>query len=104
MWIAVSQFETGNFTSHLFLNHNNFFGMKFPRKRETTAAYAIPPNDFAHYNSQADSVDDLLLYLREWNYPSDFSSIDSLIEFMKSKGYFEEPLTYYLTGVQTYYA
>jgi hypothetical protein len=101
-WTAVSKFETGNFTSALFLKHNNFWGMKFPVKRETTALHSVPPKGFASYRSRVDAVRDLLLYMREFNYPNDFTSAEELVSFMKKKGYFEEPLQFYLAGVKKY--
>lgn len=101
MWRAVAQFETGNYTSNLFHTAHNLFGMKHPQRRETRST-GRTGSGFATFDSLTDSVDDLVLYMREFNYPLDFDSVEALVSFMKQKGYFEEPLSYYLPGVQVY--
>jgi uncharacterized FlgJ-related protein len=35
--LAQAKIETGNFTSKIFIENNNLFGMKLPKRRETTA-------------------------------------------------------------------
>jgi hypothetical protein len=55
---------------------------------------------FASFASMTDSVKDLILYMSEFNYPKDFASVDEHVGFMKSKGYFQEPLLEYLTSVK----
>lgn len=102
MWRAVAQFETGNYTSNLFHTAHNLFGMKHPERRETLST-GRTVSGFAVYDTPADSVGDLVLYMREFHYPFDFDSVEALVSFMKSKGYFEEPLGYYLKGVQVYW-
>jgi uncharacterized FlgJ-related protein len=57
---AQAVIETGNFTSALFRNANNLFGMKLPKKRETLA---IGQNrGFAVFESWTHSVNDYLLW------------------------------------------
>lgn len=75
--------------------------MKFPQKRDTTATASVPPKGFASYPSRVSGVDDILHYMREFNYPTHFASVEALVSFMKSKGYFEEPYDYYLNGVKS---
>lgn len=47
--------ESGNFESRLFKNHNNLFGMRFPRVRETTAT-GENKRGYARYKDWDDSV------------------------------------------------
>lgn len=97
-WVGVSAFETADWTSNLFVNNYNLFGMKQPKTRETTS---INPRSaqWAKFANTADSVRDLVLYLQNQNYPSDFPSLRSMLEYMKSKGYFEEDIDVYYNGV-----
>lgn len=75
--------------------------MKMPVKRETTAVAAVPTKGFASYPSRVAGADDIVLYMREFNYPQHFDSVEALVTFMKQKGYFEEPFGYYLDGVKS---
>lgn len=98
-WVAVSAFETGNWTSALYNDAHNMFGMKQPQRRETLSIGE--KNDFAAFRNNADSVGDLLLYMQEFNYPASFDSLESMVNFMKSKGYFEESVQMYFEGVKS---
>lgn len=98
-WVRVSAFETGYWTSNLYRTKNNLFGMKQPEIRDTTSAGTPGVDTWAVFPSQAESVRDLVLYLKARNYPNDFPSLESQIAFMKEKSYFEEPFEYYYNGV-----
>jgi len=95
---AQAMHETGIFTSPLFLQDNNAFGMNFPRVRSTTAV-SITPNGFAHYDSVEDSIEDLGLYFKAREYPSSFVSVVEYVNYLKGKGYFEAPLKTYSNAV-----
>lgn len=97
-WVGVSDFETGQWTSPLYVNSFNMFGMKQPKKRETLSIGATT-SGFARFDSIEDSVRDLVLYMEEFNYPNDFPNLQAMISFMKSKGYFEESEDFYYKGV-----
>ena len=99
-WVAVSAFETGNWNSRLFVEDNNPFGMKHPSVRKTTSQ-GVGPSGFAKYETVDKGVEDIVLYMNWFNYPKDFATVQEMIGFMKMKGYFEEPLTYYLAGVES---
>ena len=58
---AQAVIETGNFTSALFRNANNLFGMKLPKKRETLAV-GKEKRGFAVFESWTHSVNDYLLW------------------------------------------
>lgn len=102
MWAAVSRHETGVYKSELLKRANNLFGMKQPKKRETTSIGATS-NGYASYNTQGDSVSDLILYQREFGYPTRFRSVADLVAFMKSKGYFEDTLRVYRKAVESHF-
>lgn len=91
-WTAVSDLETGTWTSKLFRDYNNLFGMKQPLTRfsYSRGASTSPPG-YATFDSQADSVRDLIAYMNQRNYPQDFNTIDDMVAFMKSKQYFDDP-------------
>lgn len=92
-WAAVSNLETGKWTSRLYTVYHNMFGMKQPLLRFTYSRGATQsPQGYASFDSDADSVKDLIAYMQHFNYPKDFDSIDAMVSFMKSKGYFEDPL------------
>lgn len=56
---AQSVLETGSFTSKLYKNQNNLFGMKVAKKRETTATNK---SGYAKYDSPDDSIRDYYLF------------------------------------------
>lgn len=99
-WVAVSKFETADFQSRLFKEDNNLWGMKLAAIRPNTQAGA-GGSGFAKYNSVEDSIEDIILYLKWFKYPKDFAFPDEMVGYMKMKGYFEEPYSYYLNGVKS---
>lgn len=99
--VAQSAFETGNYSSPIFHENNNLFGMKEPKQRKTTA---IGTNrSHAVYTSISDSVIDYRNYWDYFKMPSDFQTIDLFCEALKKKKYFESGLDHYTKGVQFYY-
>lgn len=58
--MAQAIIESGNFTSSIFRNNNNMFGMRLPRSRSTTAIGE--KNGFACYTTWKDCVYDYALY------------------------------------------
>ena len=58
---AQAVLETGHFTSKLFKNANNLFGMKMPRKRETLAV-GKESRGFAVFSHWTSSVNDYFLW------------------------------------------
>lgn len=94
VWYLVAKMETANFTSNLFVNYNNFLGMKQPQKRSTTSK-GPSPTGWASYASWEKCAEDLVLYLKEFNYPNNFSSMEDQLVFMKEKGYYEESFQKY---------
>lgn len=106
-WVAVSQFETANWTSKLYTNSNNLFGMMFVNnKRPNHQSGEVQASEgmFATFRSRADSVKDLADYMDYMKYPKDFETLLDLIQFMAKKNYFYAPnLEAYYEGVRRYY-
>jgi uncharacterized FlgJ-related protein len=61
--LAQARLETGNFTSKVFRENNNLFGMKLPRVRNTTAIGE--QNSHADYSSWMQSIIDYKLWQDE---------------------------------------
>lgn len=60
--LAQAILESGNFKSVVFKTKNNMFGMKMPRKRETTAINERGYTGYATYKNWVDCVRDYKLY------------------------------------------
>lgn len=110
-WVAISDHETGTWTSKLYKVASNMFGMKNPLTRSTLSQGPVdvngkpnpnanPDDQYASFTSLANSVYDLDLYMKAKEYPKDFPSVEALISFMKKKGYFTAPEIVYLTSVK----
>jgi len=54
--LAQAKLESGNFTSKLFKNNSNMFGMRLAKQRVTTALGE--KNEYAHYRDWIDCVHD----------------------------------------------
>jgi flagellum-specific peptidoglycan hydrolase FlgJ len=86
---AQGRLETGHFQSELCTGHNNLFGMKKARRRQTTALGSTD-NDYASYLSWYDSVKDMKLF-QEW-YLSRGRDLTDYFGFLAAIGYAEDPL------------
>ena len=105
-WItAIAQFETANFSSRIFNENRNAFGMTVPRIRPflgTSSNIYHEGLPMAKYSSTYRSAQDFVEYLKYFNYPTNIKSIDSFVKMMKDKGYFSDSYTNYLKGVKSY--
>ena len=104
--IAQARHETGNFTSSLFVNHNNLWGMQHPRTRHTTSTGPLATADggrkgYAHYESIEDSARDMVLYLKARRIP-DYTTVAPYVKHLKRKGYFEDSLKKYTRSLERY--
>jgi flagellum-specific peptidoglycan hydrolase FlgJ len=92
---AQSCLETGHFRSDLCTGHNNLFGMKKARVRQTTAQGSTD-NDYASYLSWYDSVKDMKFF-QEW-YLSRGRDLTDYFGFLSDIGYAED--TQYIRKVK----
>jgi len=112
LMIAQSQQETGNFTSAVFKDDNNGFGMKVPsiRKDPYIKGPSVHANlsegktPYAHYDNLADSTKSLVNWMRynkiKW---SDIDTPEKYATVLKSKGYYGDALSNYLYNISRYY-
>lgn len=97
--LSQAAFETGGFTSDIFKENNNLFGMK-----EAGQSLVIGVNrGHAVYNSIADSIADYAKWYRRHKMLPFYITIDSFILDLKKENYFEADIMRYLRGVQHYY-
>ena len=90
---AQAMHETGIFTSRLYLEQNNLFGMGHPIIRETTSTGDV--RGFANYATLEDSVSDMLLCLAEFNLKPTYTDSKDYVKDIRQKGYFTAPFIDY---------
>lgn len=84
--LAQMKLESGNYTSKLALENNNYFGMKQPRKRATTSIGE--KNGYASYKSWVHSVLDYALWQKEYARElTENQYLDSLSSYAEDKNY-----------------
>ena len=76
--LAQAKLESGNFTSEVFLNNNNLFGMKVAKRRITT--HKGSELNHAKYDSWQDSVLDYALW--QATYASKFKTEDEYYNYL----------------------
>lgn len=103
-WLYVSRMETNGFTSSLYQNANNPWGMMFPKKRKTTANEEYLSNnkfDWAKYANIKDACRDIILWMDYTDFPKEALSIESHVAEMGKRGYFgTESTDSYLSKVK----
>ena len=92
--LSQAKLESGHFTSNVFINANNPFGMRPARVRRHRACGQY--NGYAAYESLAHAVEDYLLWMETVCIPLHIDSPESFVRFLLSKGYFEADETAYL--------
>ena len=102
MIVAQAMHETGNFTSRLYKEQNNLFGMRQPAIRETLSIEGR--NGFATFGSLDDSVKDLLLYFKEFSLePNKWDKPHAYVKAIKNAGYFTDDFLSYYNAMRTHY-
>ena len=100
--LALARHETGNFTSAIFRESNNPWGMKVATVRPTTNIGEH--RGHARYRNLSDAVRDMLLYLVNFRTnPGDFPNISSFAYELKNDRYFEDTLENYTRGLLRWY-
>lgn len=103
LWVAVAKHETAGFTSRVFREGRNMFGMTLPRG-ETLAIGKLPYGEGqAIFKSLTDSARDQVLYFtRRFRYPTNITTPESLVENMAGRGYFTSDPRQYLEGIKRF--
>lgn len=96
---AQAAHETGNFTSDIFKNNHNLFGMKAAGQSLVIGER----NGHAVYASLEDSIADYRKYYRRHNYLSYYETPESFVEALKKASYFEADQETYKKGVRFFY-
>ena len=95
-WLAVSSFETGQWTSSLCVNYNNFFGMKWSGRSNSVS---LNGSSWAYPGSLEESIALQIDYIKRMGYPKDFPDLATFCQFMKTKKYFTETYAQYYPGL-----
>lgn len=96
---SQAAFETGGFTSDIYKENHNLFGMK-----NAGQSLVIGENrGHAIYASDEDSIKDYAKYYRNHKYLPFYVTMDSFVLDLKKEGYFESDIMRYLRGMQHYY-
>jgi flagellum-specific peptidoglycan hydrolase FlgJ len=108
---AQSRVESSNYSSNVFKQNNNAFGMKVPSVRKspyilgagTKAPSSEGATPYARYASVEDSARDIVHWLQynHANY-SQLTTADSYATYLKNKGYYGATLASYAAGIGTY--
>ena len=99
--IAQAKHETGGFTSNIFDQAKNMFGMKVPSSRPSQRSGIFVSRDGERYSKFAsvlDSAKDQRLYFEAVNFPV----VNDPLTFannLKSRGYFQDSVTNYYNGL-----
>lgn len=103
---AASQaaFETANFSSDIFKQNNNMFGMKFAGQLNADGE----KNGYADYKDYEHSIVDWAAWwLQKRNYlfplPYQINNLFDYVQFLQNHSYFEADLNTYYNGCLVYY-
>lgn len=97
---AQAMHETGNFTSRLYKEQNNLFGMRHPTVRDTLSLEMR--NGYATFARLEDSVQDMLLYYKEFNLTPSWKEPAQFVKEIRAKGYFEDNYLPYFNAVRSH--
>lgn len=106
-WVAVSAFETASgktpWASRVFKDSNNLFCIIVPGSKRLQ--YGEGQTIFENATLSIDGAEGLYQrVLKPFKYPAHVSSIDALVDYMKSKSYFTSDKAAYLAGVKLWYS
>jgi flagellum-specific peptidoglycan hydrolase FlgJ len=102
---AQAKHETGNFTSAVYRNNNNMFGMKngsIMSAWEMVGTVAPDGGTYAKYACDLDSVKDLLQWFEWKKFPVSVASVEQYASELKSRGYYGDSLANYTNGLKRF--
>lgn|SRR5574341_280557 len=109
--VSMARHETGDYTSNVFKTCNNLFGYKYVGQSTAAGACSVSPEGdrYAMYNSYADSVRELVLWIKrrqsEGVFPADLTTItraDQFAELLKKAGYYGDTVANYASGLKRF--
>jgi len=97
---AQAGHETGDFTSRIFKENNNCFGMKKAYVRKTMAT----GEQYGHatYKDLKSCIEDFYLYYNSFKYLKQYESLKAYVSAIKKRGYFEASESEYLAGCERF--
>jgi len=98
--IAQAKVESGKYSSRLYLEQNNAFGMRCAVVRESTAIAC--ENNYSTYSNVGQSLADLFLWMDFNNFPTSVDSAEAYALALKSRGYFTASLAGYTTALKSH--
>lgn len=97
---AQAMHETGVFTSTVFVENNNPFGMRQPQKRETTSIGES--KGYAVYESLEASIRDLQMWFDYNQIPLEFSTASAYSAKIREYSYYEAPYADYTAALKAH--
>ena len=101
--IAQAKLESGNFKSKVYLIDHNYFGIKFinsPLQKNATKGLLSPEgNHYAHFNSDVDSLVDLLRIFEVKKMPVFVRDGNEYAQRLQERGYFTAGLEQYQKNI-----
>jgi hypothetical protein len=92
---AQAAHETANFSSDIYKNNFNAFGMTYQGQKE-----ALGEKDgYAYYNNYSESVQDYRRLFKSYGFVS-LGTVDSFVSLLKDRDYFRAPVAEYLAGMK----
>lgn len=98
---AQAKHETGNFSSEVFKRANNAFGMKNASVRDQLGK-EVENDVYRHYKSLTESIKDLALWMDFTNFPDQVDSLETYVDELKKRKYFEDTTSNYLNGMKRF--
>lgn len=99
--LAQAIHESDNFTSYVFENTWNPFGMRLARVRPTTRSGEF--KNYSKYESLEDATIDYFYYMTYCNLPLDETNVYRYVTLLKKKAYYEDDFRNYYRAVRKHF-
>jgi hypothetical protein len=101
--VAQSKYETGNYTSNVYLKNNNAFGYKY-YKGSIYQSGVVESGAYGFYSSYIDSAREVADWIgRRWNDFKAVTDVNSYAAALKKNDYFEQQVLVYALGMSHYF-
>lgn len=102
--VAQAKLETANFTSRVYRENHNMFGMKWTdgRRGQNAKKGLLSPegNYYAHYATDSASVFDLILWFEYKGFPVSVKDATEYARELKERNYFGADLEVYVRNLK----
>jgi len=103
--LAQSKLETANYTSRVYRDLNNLFGMNVPSKRPFLGERGTRTPEggtYAKYPDDVTSVKDYVEWLRYTKFPTNSMNSETFVNEMQRRGYFTTSKENYLKALKSW--